>query len=135
MDLWALAEVRFSQHGSRCRMWIPPEVNDPVVLPHPTRKRVGYLGAVRLRDGRFVFAREADRFNAHTCWAFLKQLRAHSRLRRGRVVVISDHARYHHATVHAAWRENHHEPFPLDDLPPYSPELNPIERVWKRVRT
>ena len=24
--------------------------------------------------------------------------------------------------------------FALDYLPPYSPELNPIERVWKRTR-
>ena len=24
VDLWALDEVHFQQHGSRCRMWIPP---------------------------------------------------------------------------------------------------------------
>ncbi len=116
-------------------MWIPPEVKDPVVLHHPTRNSVGYLGAVRLRDGRFVFAREPHRFNADTYWAFLKQLRAHSRRRRARVVVISDNARYHHATLHAEWRDKHHQQFMLDYLPPYSPELNPIERVWKLVRT
>src|SRR5712691_1959866 len=74
--LWATDEVHFQQHGSRCRMWIPPEIKDPVLLHAPTRKCVGYFGAVRLRDGRFV----------------------------------------------------------LDFLPPYSPELNPIERVWKLTR-
>jgi len=57
VDLWATDEVHFQQHGSRCRMWIPPEVKDPVLLHAPTRKRVGYFGAVRLRDGRFVFRR------------------------------------------------------------------------------
>jgi len=54
-------EVHFQQHGSRCRMWIPPEVKDPVLLHHPTRKSMGYFGAVRLRDGKFVFAQEGRR--------------------------------------------------------------------------
>ena len=30
VDLWATDEVHFQQHGSRCRMWIPPEIKDPV---------------------------------------------------------------------------------------------------------
>src|SRR6478672_6513800 len=58
VDLWALDEVHFQQHGSRCRMWVPPEVKEPVLLHAPTRKSVGYFGAVRLRDGKFVYARE-----------------------------------------------------------------------------
>jgi hypothetical protein len=58
IDLWAMDEVHFQQLGSRCRMWIPPETTDPVLLHHPTRKSVGYLGAVRLRDGKLVYRRE-----------------------------------------------------------------------------
>jgi hypothetical protein len=26
IDLWATDEVHFQQYGSRCRMWIPPEI-------------------------------------------------------------------------------------------------------------
>ena len=55
MDLWALDEVRFEQHGSACRMWVAPEIKDPVLLHHPTRKGIGYFGAVRIRDGKFVY--------------------------------------------------------------------------------
>lgn len=44
VDLWARDEVHFQQHGSRCRMWVPPETKDPMLLHHPTRKSVGYLG-------------------------------------------------------------------------------------------
>jgi len=51
VDLWALDEVHFQQQGSRCRMWVPPEIKDPIVYHHPTRKSVGYFAAVRLRDG------------------------------------------------------------------------------------
>jgi transposase len=128
-------EVRFQQYGSRCRMWIPPEIRDPVLLHHPTRKSVGYWGAVRLRDGAFVYRREIDSFNGQTCLEFLRQLHARScRSARDRVVVIADNAKFHHATLHQPWRDAHAQRFALDFLPPYSPELNPIERVWKLTR-
>ena len=72
VDLWATDEVHFQQHGSRCRMWIPPETKDPILLHAPTRKSVGYFAAVRLRDGRFQYCRETGRFNGETFFAFLK---------------------------------------------------------------
>ncbi len=100
VDLWAMDEVDFQQHGTRCRMWIPPESADPVLLYHPTRRSVGYFGAVRLRDGKLVYRRETDRFNAETCFAFLRQLWAVSSRSGRRVVVIADNARYHHAALH-----------------------------------
>ena len=40
VELWALDGAHFHQHGSRCRMWIPPEIHDPVCLHHPTRERL-----------------------------------------------------------------------------------------------
>jgi hypothetical protein len=83
-------EVHFQQYGSRFRMWIPPEVKDPVLQHHPTRKSVGYFGAVRLRDGKFLFAREHNRFDAMTTWDFLRLLHRRSLKSRRRVVVITD---------------------------------------------
>lgn len=134
VDLWAEDEVHFQQHGSRCRMWIPPEVKDPVLFHEPTRKSVGYFGAVRLRDGKFVYRREEDMFNAATFWEFMKQLKKASVKTGRRAVVILDNARYHHAKLHKEWRELSAGKFSLDFLPAYSPELNPIERVWKLTR-
>ncbi len=115
-------------------MWVPPEVQDPVVLHHPTRKSVGYFGAVRLRDGKFLWRREPQRFDAMSTWTFLHQLRQCSRRSGRRVVVITDNAKYHHATLHADWRAGQEPDFTLSYLPPYSPDLNPIERVWKLTR-
>jgi DDE superfamily endonuclease len=127
-------EVHFQQYGSRCRMWVPPEVKDPVLHHHPTRKSVGYFGAVRLRDGKFIFARELNCFDAMTTWNFLRLLERRSLNSRRRVIVITDNAKYHHAKLHSAWRQEHEAQFRLDYLPPYSPDLNPIERVWKLTR-
>src|SRR5580698_7691416 len=81
VDLWALDEVHFQQQGSRCRMWVPPEIKDPVIYHHPTRKSVGYFAAVRLRDGQFLFRREIGRFNGDTFWEFLKMFREVSTVR------------------------------------------------------
>jgi hypothetical protein len=134
IDLWATDEVHFQQHGSRCRMWIPPEDKDPVLMHEPTRRSVGYFGAVRLRDGKFVYRREADKFNGATFFDFLKQLRKASCQSGKKVIVLSDNARYHHATLHREYRESCADKFALEFLPPYSPDLNPIERVWKLTR-
>ena len=48
--------------------------------------------------------------------------------------MIVDNAKYHHAHLHKTWRQDHQHRFLLDFLPPYSPDLNPIERVWKLTR-
>ena len=134
VDLWALDEVHFQQYGSRCRMWVPPENRDPILLHHPTRKSVGYFGAIRLRDGKFVYSREPNRFNGQTFWDFMKRIQEQGRQKGKRIVVISDNARYHHAKMHKEWRDAQKPRFELDFLPPYSPDLNPIERVWKLTR-
>src|SRR5215468_10969972 len=104
VDLWALDEVHFQQQGSRCRMWVPPESKDPVVYHHPTRKSVGYVGAVRLRDGLFVFHRETGKFNGESFWEFLKTLQQASAVADRRVVAISDNAQYHRSRLHLDWR-------------------------------
>ena len=127
-------EVHFQQHGSRCRMWVPPEVRDPVCRHAPTRKSISYFGAVRIRDGKLCHSKPSGRFDAQTCWTFLRRLRRISARAGRRVVVITDNAKYHHATLHAQWRRKQEPDFVLHFLPPYSPQLNPIERVWKLLR-
>jgi transposase len=115
-------------------MWIPPETKDPVLLHHPTRRSVGYFGAVRLRDGKLLYRRETGSFNAETCFDFLRQLRFVSSRSGRRMVVITDNVRYHHAALHKEWRDAAEPGFKLEFLPPYSPDLNPVERVWKLTR-
>ena len=36
--------------------------------------------------------------------------------------------------LHQPWRQANAGQFRLHFIPPYSPELNPIERVWKLTR-
>lgn len=115
-------------------MWIPPEIKDPVVRHFPGRKSVGYFGAVRLRDGLFVAMREPDKFNAQSFRNFMEKLLVVGSTEGRKMVLITDNAKYHHAKLHREWREEHANRFVLYFLPPYSPDLNPVERVWKLVR-
>ena len=115
-------------------MWIPPEIKDPVVRHFPGRKSVGYFGAVRLRDGLFVAMREPDKFNAQSFHNFMEKLLVVGSTEGRKMVLITDNAKYHHAKLHREWREEHADRLVLYFLPPYSPDLNPVERVWKLVR-
>jgi transposase len=132
LELWSLDECHFQQHGSRCTMWVPPEEKDPVLLHAPTRKSIALFGAVNLRDGQLV-TQFSSKFDAITFGDFLKKLLRH-RPRKQRLVLILDNARYHHATILQPFLAERRHILSLCFLPPYSPELNPVERVWKLAR-
>jgi len=57
-----------------------------------------------------------------------------NRCRGRRMVAILDNAKYHYARVLQPWLEKNRKVLTLLFLPPYSPDLNPIERVWKLTR-
>ena len=113
-------------------MWVPPEVADPVLLHAPTRKSMAVFGAVRPQDGHLV-VNQASRFNADSFQSFLQHLLRHRRKGRLQLVVL-DNAAYHHARALRPWLLAHRDVLRLDFLPPYSPELNHQERVWKLTR-
>jgi transposase len=113
-------------------MWVPPEDKDPVLLHAPTRKSVACFGAVSLRTGKLVTAFE-PKFNAESFQRFLALLLTH-RPHDKRLALVLDNAKYHHARALQPWLHQHRKRLTLLFLPPYSPELNPIERVWKLTR-
>jgi transposase len=131
-DIWFEDECHFQQHGTRCRMWIPPEEKDPVLLHAPTRKSIALFGAVRANTGQMV-SMMTTIFNAETFLKFLKMV-LKNRKRGKKLVLILDNARYHHATMIQPWLNRNKKWIKLIFLPPYSPDLNNIERVWKMTR-
>jgi len=113
-------------------MWVPPEEVDPVILHAPTRKSLAVFGAVRPADG-YLIAQRAQTFNTDSFHAFLRLLLRHQRRKR-LIVAIVDNARWHHAQALRPWLWERRHLLRLDFLPPYSPELNHQERVWKFTR-
>ena len=107
-------------------MGCPPEV--PVT---GERKNVKILGAIELWRTRFDY-RQDTVFNATTYLGFLEQLAR--RYRRQGAILIQDNASYHKdAEVWAWFRSNRHW-LEVHQLPAYSPELNPTERLWQHTR-
>jgi transposase len=113
-------------------MWVPPEIKDPILQHAPTRKSIACFGAVNLGNGKFV-RRLCKVFNAETFQCFLAQLLRH-RLSGRQMIVVLDNARYHHAKLLAPFLRQHAAHLRLLFLPPYSPQLASIERVWKLTR-
>jgi transposase len=132
LDIWFMDECHFQQHGSRLAAWFPWDVKDPVVRHEPTREKIGIVGAVQASKGKLV-AQEEEKFNAQSIEAFFEKLHKH-RTENTVMVVIIDNARFHHAKALQKWLDDHKADFVLEFLPPYSPELNHIERVWKLLR-
>ena len=72
-EIWSTDECHFQQNGTRCRMWIPKEIKNPVVKQEPTRLKVSVFGTVNTNNGRFVY-NISPIFNAITFLEHLKQL-------------------------------------------------------------
>ena len=98
----------------------------------PTRKSISLFWAVNIADGRLVTQYEKH-FNALTFQGFLATL--FRRVRRNRkMLILLDNARYHHAASLKPFFRDHRRHLRMEFLPAYSPDLNPIERVWKLTR-
>lgn len=95
------------------------------------RKSVKILGAIELWDARFHYRQEPV-FNALTYLAFLKQLA--KRYRHRGAILIQDGASYHKKEEVENWFNTNRDWLEVHQLPPYSPEFNPTERLWQYTR-
>jgi transposase len=97
-------------------------------LSQPVRRSAKVFGALSLScNPRFSFA-FAERFNAKSFLRFLKRLVNNSTRK---ILMILDNVRYHHARVVREWVEANCDRIELHFLPPYSPEFNAIENLWR----
>ncbi|MGJ3205671.1 IS630 family transposase, partial [Geobacillus thermoleovorans] len=53
----------------------------------------------------------------------------------GKIVMILDNARIHHAKLIQPFLKEHEDRLELVFLPPYSPQLNLIEGLWKWLKS
>jgi transposase len=103
------------------------QVNCPI-----TKEKVGVCGAVNPRDGRLL-SLIFDGFDSDTFVYYLKWLIGKFRKRK-KLVLILDNSSSHKSNKVAEFVKKHKKRLELFFLPPYSPELNPVERVWKNLR-
>jgi transposase len=92
---------------------------------------VKIFGAIELWRARFEY-RLGTVFNAATYLSFLEQLAR--RYRKQGAIPIQDNASYHKDGEVWAWFKSNRHWLEVHQLPPYSPELNPTERLWQYTR-
>lgn len=95
------------------------------------RERQTIFGCVEPESG-IVIAKRAERGNAKTFKSFLIKVLHEYRGRK--VVMILDNVRYHHAKLLIPFLEHNKDRIELFFLPAYSPDLNPMERIWWYMR-
>lgn len=125
-------EASFRQWGSLAHTW-GRRGKKSFVKTCGKRKCLKYFGTIELRDGDFQYMECEGRYNGDTYMTFLKQLLA--RYARP-IILIEDGAPYHHRQDVTALKDSLKAEGRLFafKLPPYSPDLNPIEKLWKNTK-
>ena len=95
------------------------------------RERRTLFGCIEPATGKVVTAVE-DKGNTVTFFKFL--VKVSRQYPNQKVVMVVDNVRYHHAKRLKPILEKYKDKFQLVYLPAYSPDLNPIERVWWYMR-
>ena len=91
------------------------------------------------RNGQLITL-ENKVFNAETFRLFLMKLLLRAEVgkkkngRKKKILLVLDNAKYHHAKILQPWLSEISDLLELFFLPPYSPDLNPIEMLWKKTR-
>jgi transposase len=110
-----------------------PEIKSPV-----DRFKVSIFGAMG-GNGQLITL-ENETFNAETFQLFLQKLLYEANPgrkddgKKKKILLVLDNARYHHAKILQPWLNEVSDLLELFFLPPYSPDLNPIEMLWKKTR-
>jgi len=89
------------------------------------------FGLIDYFTGRFSFKCQEERLTSQTYAAYLKEVFGKTRKH---IVLIQDGARYHTSKAMKAFFEAHKDQLTVFELPSYSPDYNPIEKLWKKVK-
>jgi transposase len=131
IELMFYDEAFFRRESTIIRGWYPRGNKSTVDCP-ATKEKTGVCGAVNPRDGRLL-SLVFDGFDSDTFLYYLKWLLRELKTRK-KIVLVLDNATSHKSNKVVEFVSKHEKRLDLLFLPPYSPELNPIERVWKNLR-
>ena len=124
--VWVMDEMRFGLHSFTRKVWITGK--ERPVAPSQQRYQWGYLyGAVGVSHGRseFLFAESVDQ--EHLACYYEQIGRSDPAAMH---VIVQDGAGFHLRDGDPRLPEN----VRIILLPPYSPELNPAEKLWDQIK-
>ena len=123
-------EASFPQWGSLSYTWAK-RGEQPLVKTSGKRKGYKVFGLIEYFSGRFFYQASEERFTSESYQAFLTEV-----LRRTRkhLFLIQDGAKYHTSQATRRFFAAHQDRLTVYQLPSYSPDYNPIEYLWRKVK-
>ena len=123
-------EIEIHRHPALTRMWAPVGQQPEIPAPGKNEKKVVY-GGVDYKTGKLTYT-VADTKCGASFLAFLIALVA---AYRGRTIrLVCDNGRFHTTKTVQEWLAAHADQIRVYWLPPYSPSLNLIERLWGHIK-
>jgi transposase len=123
-------EASFAQWGSLAYTW-GPKGHQPTVKTSGKRRAYKVFGLIDYRSGRFFSRGQVERFNSQSYAAFLSEVLAQTT---AHIILIQDGARYHTSRFMNEFFAAHADRLTKYQLPSYSPDFNPIEFLWKKIK-
>jgi transposase len=124
-------EASFAWWGSLSYTWAPIG-HQPLVKTTGKRKGYKVFGVIEFFSGRLLYQGLEERFNSNSYQTFLLYLLAQVP---GKIILIQDGAKYHTSQPTREFFEQHKDRLIVHQLPSYSPDYNPIEYLWKKIKT
>jgi len=125
-------EVGFQTEGTLAYTWgVQGERTE--VENYGRHGRVNLIGAFELGTGAFYGMLTQFRVNAMRFRRFLCRLKRE--MPADKILLICDNASFHKAKWLTEWAETHKGWLRLEFLPAYSPDFNPIERLWRWIKS
>ena len=129
--LWLFGdEASFPQWGTLSYTWAR-RGHQPLVKTSGKRKGDKGFGVIEYVTGRFWYQGQAGRL---TSAAYITVLTHVLEQTTQPLILIQDGARYHTSAVLQPFFTLHTERITVFQLPSYSPDDNPIEKLWKKVK-
>ena len=132
-------EVHFQIQTTITAVWFKKGSN-PKVKSFPGRFKASYSGFIIPKTGE-LFTSKPSTFNYETTIASIREfLDAHPIEAGKKYAVVMDNAPWHKKAIRLIATEKQKEYADIYDkvefvkLPPYSPDFNPIEQVWRITR-
>ena len=123
-------EASFPQWGTLTYTWAR-RGQQPKVKTSGKRKGYKVFGLIEYFTGRLFYQGQEGRLNSATYIAFLKRVLEQTTRP---IILIQDGARYHTSTETKAFFAQQTARLQVVQLPTYSPDYNPIEKLWKKIK-
>jgi transposase len=123
-------EASFPQWGSLSYTWAR-KGEQPQVKTSGKRKAYKVFGLIEYFSGRLFYQGIDGKFNSDSYQAFLLAVLAQTRKH---LFLIHDGAKYHTSKATQKFLAEHRDRITECRLPSYSPDYNPIEYLWRKVK-